>query len=142
MKSKKKKKSSKVLVADRDHRSARNLQSALCFRGYEVLTAKSKQDVLKKLDRHHIPIVIMDLELEDAEGLDVIQEIKVSFPSTDIIITSDDNDPDREGLVRDSDIFYYCLKPCDPRELEMAIRSSEQTKKEVDNNYTNIAVDY
>jgi len=43
---------------------------------------------LRKLDRHTPDIVIVDISLEDAHGLDLVEEIRSRFPNVRIIIFS------------------------------------------------------
>ncbi len=48
----------------------------------------SAQEALEKIGRHPPDVVIVDISLEDAHGLDVVEDIRSQFPDTRVIIFS------------------------------------------------------
>jgi len=48
----------------------------------------SARQALKRIERHPPDVVIVDISLEDAHGLDVVEEIRTRFPDTRVIIFS------------------------------------------------------
>ena len=66
----------KILVVDDEPSVTGSLEVILSGAGYEVLTANSFAAATAILDRTSVDLVITDLRLADASGIDVIRHIK------------------------------------------------------------------
>jgi len=64
------------------------LRRALENAGYPVVEAQSGKEALAQIERKSIDLLITDLAMPDGEGLEVIREIKRSFPALEIIAIS------------------------------------------------------
>ena len=70
----------KILVTDDNKRITDLLGKMLAMKGYEVMTAESGQESIKKIRSFAPDLVIMDIMLPDMQGSDVVREVK-SHPS-------------------------------------------------------------
>jgi DNA-binding NarL/FixJ family response regulator len=91
----------RVLIAD-DHPLYRdalgNLLTA-AFDDVEVAECETITAALAQLQGGRIDLVLLDLSLPDAEGLDGLRRLRQASPATPVIICSANDDPQ---LVRDS----------------------------------------
>ena len=76
----------KLLIIDDEERLRNLLARILQLEGYEVLTASTGKEGLRKLQQEIIPVVISDVKLPDVNGIDLTSQIKTSWPATEIIV--------------------------------------------------------
>ena len=78
---------SKILVVD-DENDLRQLLAAVLGEHYDVSQAGSGA-TLKKLFPQPAPdVVLLDVKLPDADGLDLLTQIKRRWPDTEVILLS------------------------------------------------------
>jgi len=70
-----------VLVVDRDPDVASLIETYLVKRGYDVLTAHSAQAATQLAAQHRPRAITLDVMLDDADGFDLLQQLK-SHPDT------------------------------------------------------------
>jgi len=90
----------RILVAD-DHplyRSALGNVVSDAFDDVEVLECEDISSALELLESAAIDLVLLDLSMPDANGLDGVARLRAAGPATPIVICSAQDDPD---LVRD-----------------------------------------
>ena len=98
-----------------DERSATGaLDLILSEAGFEVLTAESLAESIKILRNASVDLVITDLRLSDASGIDLITHIKSETPDTEVILMTAYGSIDItiEAIKRGA--YYYLEKPCTP----------------------------
>ena len=78
----------RVLAVDDDRLIRLNLSLLLGREGLEVDTAASCREARSLLDRRLYGVVVTDLDLPDASGLEVVKWAKESSPDTKIILIS------------------------------------------------------
>src|ERR1700712_700024 len=76
----------KLLIIDDEERLRNLLARILQLEGYDVLVAANGKEALKKLQQEAIPVVISDVKLPDANGIELTAQIKASWPATEIIV--------------------------------------------------------
>ena len=76
----------KLLIIDDEERLRNLLARILQLEGYDVLTAANGKEGLRKLQQETIPVVISDVKLPDANGIELTAQIKASWPATEIIV--------------------------------------------------------
>ena len=73
----------RILIVD-DEEMIRLLYRA----GYEVDTASSGAEAIKKVSQGDFGLVVLDIELSDMSGLEVLQKLRKIAPETHIILNS------------------------------------------------------
>ncbi|NNJ63671.1 MAG: response regulator transcription factor [Dactylosporangium sp.] len=97
----------RLLIVDDDERLALALRGALRRRGYEVAHVTTAASALAS---RHYDLVLLDLGLPDADGLDVCRQLRTSRDIGIIIITGRAKSQDRVlGLAAGAD--DYVVKP-------------------------------
>lgn len=75
-----------ILIID-DEDQLRNLLARLLGReGYTVLEAKDAKAAWKLLEKEEIQVILSDVKLPDAHGVELTQAIKAKYPETEIIV--------------------------------------------------------
>jgi DNA-binding NtrC family response regulator len=75
-----------VLIIDDDKALQTLLSRIISKEGFTVLTAGDAQSGLKILDKEQVMVVMSDVNLPDANGIELVQTIKTKFPFTEIIV--------------------------------------------------------
>ena len=75
-----------VLVVDDDHDMRALLRDVLEEHGYKVTLAHNGQEALKSLREGEYPVVLTDLRMKGIQGIELLAEIKRSFPDTNVIL--------------------------------------------------------
>ena len=78
--------SQNVLVVDDDHDMRALLRDVLEEHGYKVTLAPNGQEALKNLREGEYPVVLTDLRMKGIQGIELLAEIKRSFPDTNVVL--------------------------------------------------------
>ena len=107
----------RILIIDDQRPILMTLEALLKRHDYEVDTAPTWSQGLKLLSSKSPALLLLDLQLPDAEGLEVLDQIKTEFPGTQIIIlTAHDSLHNAiESIKRGA--YHFISKPYAPEEL-------------------------
>jgi len=102
----------RILVVDDDRDVRDALLTILTETGFQVLTAENFAESLKILAETQFDLVLTDLCLPDATGMDVISHVKNETPATEVILMTGHGSLDVtiEAIKRGA--YYYIEKPC------------------------------
>ena len=90
--------------------------------GYEVSAASSGEEMQRLLSRHHIDLLLLDISLPDADGLQLTMQLRQTYELGIILVTGRDTEVDRIlGLEIGAD--DYVTKPFNERELLARVKS-------------------
>lgn len=76
----------KLLIIDDEERLRNLMARVLQLEGYEVLTAPTAKEGLKKLQLDTINVVLSDVKLPDINGIELTERIKKNWPATEVIV--------------------------------------------------------
>ena len=107
----------RVLVIEDDAAIRRGLVDALRFQGYQVSQAADGREGLALALQPDHDLLLLDLVLPGTQGLDILHEVRLAFPTLPVIIlTARGEEADRvDGLRLGAD--DYVVKPFSVREL-------------------------
>lgn len=112
----------RILMIEDDHRLAAMVRAYLGEAGFEVVVADDAARGLAHLDRQRYDLVLLDLMLPDADGLDVCRRVRAGSDVPIVMATARGDIADLVvGLELGAD--DYVAKPFDPRELLARIRA-------------------
>ncbi len=100
----------KVLCVDDDPAITELLSMLLQTQAFEVFTANSGEDGIKKIRDKSLHIVILDLMMPGVDGWQVCKEVR-KFSNVPIIILSALNDPEMIARALDAGADDYLVKP-------------------------------
>ncbi len=107
----------RVLIIDDERPVLMTLEAFLKRHGYHVDTAPTASQGLKLLRSKPSTLVLLDLQLPDADGLETLEQIKAEVPETQVIIlTAHDSLHNAiESIKRGA--YHFISKPYAPEEL-------------------------
>lgn len=111
----------KILIVDDDSSIRKFLELSLENSGYEIFTASNGKEALSMVNNHKPNIVILDLNLPDISGYEVLQQIRKDSSVPVIMLTIEDNDEEKVKLL-DAGADDYLTKPFSIQELLARIR--------------------
>ncbi len=121
----------RILMIEDDHRLASMVRTYLADAGFEVAVADDAARGLRHLEKQTYDLVLLDLMLPDADGLEVCRRIRAGSSVPVIMVTAKGDITDRVvGLELGAD--DYLAKPFDPRELLARIRAVMRRRHERD----------
>ncbi|MEW6067445.1 MAG: response regulator [Nitrospirota bacterium] len=118
----------KVLVVDDEVAFADTLAQRLKIRDLNVMTAYNGEDALLKLKEDKSDVVILDLRMPGMHGLEVLQEIRKSYPDIQVIVLTGHGTERDEEEVKQLGGFDLIRKPADINHLEHKIRKAFREK--------------
>jgi response regulator of citrate/malate metabolism len=82
--------------------------------GFEVVgVAHTGKDALEAVERLRPDLVVLDLFLPDLSGLDVLQQIRRTYPRTDVIMVTAAKDANSLLQAMQQGVVHYIVKPFD-----------------------------
>ena len=84
----------KILLIDNSESIRQDLKATLEGEGYEVLTAETGREGLEIFARERPSIILVEINMADVDGIEVLKRLKEQNPDVQVIVTSDDNEVD------------------------------------------------
>jgi DNA-binding NtrC family response regulator len=95
-----------IMVVDDERPAREGLELTLSAEGHEVVLAASGAEALETLKRRPVDVIITDLKMPGISGLDLLAEVRRSWPDLDVIMIT--------GFATvDSAISSFRLGACD-----------------------------
>ena len=117
-----------LLIVDDDDPFRLRLARAMEKKGFQVKDAKSVENAINLVKSGAPKFALVDLRLEDGNGLDVVQEIKKAKNDSRIVmLTGYGNLPTAVAAVKAGAIDYMA-KPVDADDVESALLASPESK--------------
>lgn len=115
----------KVLVVDDDTNIRQHFTEELSDEGHQVSAVDSGHQLLSIIDRFEPDVVILDIKLEDYDGLDLLKEIQREYYDLPVILCSAYGTYkfDQRSVGAD----YYVVKSFDLSKLKSAINKAVKT---------------
>lgn len=111
----------RILVVDDDASLRRILELQLEEAGYDVLTARDAAEALARLEEGAPALVITDLKMPGASGLDLLQALRSRHPELTIIITAFGSIETAVEAMK-AGAYDYLTKPIDYEQLLLVVR--------------------
>ena len=107
----------RILIVDDERPILLTLEALLSRHNYQVETAATAASGLKILKEKATALVLLDLQLPDAPGLETLDQIKTDHPETQVIILTahDTLNNAIESIKRGA--YHFISKPYAPEEL-------------------------
>jgi two-component system, NtrC family, response regulator PilR len=107
----------RILIIDDERPILMTLEALLSRRGFQVETAATAANGLRLLKAKKPALVLLDLQLPDAEGLHMLEQIKADHAETQVIILTahDSLNNAIESIKRGA--YHFISKPYAPEEL-------------------------
>ena len=119
-----------ILVVDDDPLFCKTLKDILQSRNYQVDTEVDPEKVLGHMEQKYELVVVLDLKLGDADGLDVLREIRMRYPTKPVVLVTGYREEMTAAIEQGLQIgAYTCLyKPLATEELIGIIKEISRNK--------------
>ncbi|MDA8138574.1 MAG: response regulator [Desulfobacteraceae bacterium] len=124
-----------VLVVDDEPRIRDGLNRVLKPMGYRVFTAARGREALELMAQQNVAIVVLDLQLPDVSGMEVLRAIKQDYPRVVVIIITGFGTVQTAAEAMRNGAYDLLPKPFEPDQLRIAIhraREKMQLEKEAE----------
>jgi DNA-binding NtrC family response regulator len=133
-------KKGRVLIVD-DEASIRSLLNTVLDTDYTVSEADSGAALKKLLLAEPVDVILLDLNLKDSHGLDLLPLIKKSWPDTEVIVLTGEATYDTAVQATKRGAFHFINKPFNQDNLLVTIeRAIENRQQKEENNSLRRAV--
>ncbi len=103
-----------LLIVDDDHDFCCSLCDVLRERSFRVGIAGSAQEAVQQMNRHEFPIVLVDWQLPDADGLQLLEQIREQHPQVRTMLLTGHRHEFSQRLEKTAmsgvDVFYKPLE--------------------------------
>tara|TARA_B100000579_G_scaffold90947_1_gene71792 strand:- start:234 stop:797 length:564 start_codon:yes stop_codon:yes gene_type:complete len=121
-------KDNSLLIVDDDNPFRERLSRAMEKKGFQVSQAESVKTGIDSVKSKKPAFAVVDLRLNDGNGLQVVKEIQTNNPSSRIImLTGYGNIPTAVAAIKEGAIDYLA-KPADADDVEKALLADPNTK--------------
>jgi len=110
-----------ILIIDDEVSLLESLYMFMTEKGYDVKTAACASEGMEKAEALKPDTIILDIRLPDADGLDLLAELKKRAPETGVIMITAFHDMDTTVTAIKRGATEYITKPIDADELEKAV---------------------
>ena len=123
-----------LLIVD-DELGARQSLEVILEDDYRVLSAMNGHEALAILQREAIDLVLLDVNMPDMDGLEVLEKIKEQDDETDVIMVSALNLARQAADAIKSGAYDYITKPYEPEDILSTVNrviSKQRLHRELD----------
>ena len=118
-----------VLIIDDDLSFQNLLTRIISKEGYNVLTADDATNGLKILSKEEVSIVMSDVNLPDANGIELVEIIKAKYPNIEVIVLTGYGKISDGVTAIKNGAFDYLVKGDDnPKIIPLLSRAREKSK--------------
>jgi len=110
-----------ILVADGDEASARFVASFLLQARLRAYPTARGLDAMRLVTRFRLGLAVVDVDLLDMPGSDLVRKLRTVEPSLPIVMTTSDYSPETEVQARQLGIIQYIHKPVDLQRLDRVV---------------------
>jgi len=120
----------KILIIDDDEGVVYTLSRLVKEMGYDVDHAFTIRDGLLKVSTVTFDLVLLDVNLPDGSGLDIINDILYNSEYVQVIIMTAFSDPDGARLAIENGVWDYIEKPATPQKFKLQISRALQFQEQ------------
>ena len=132
---------SAVFVIDDDRALCRSLKIQLEGMGHEVQYAVCASDGIAELSNGQPDMVLLDLNLPDGNGMDVLRDLQKRYPDLPVVMITGQQDTKSTIQAMRSGAFDYIRKPCDIDDIVVLLEKLQLTTTSKKTRFPEVAID-
>src|SRR5579871_2158984 len=121
--------SASVLIADDEALIRQSIRSLLAEEGFDVGVAASGAEAWARFQETRPDVVLLDLVLGDADGLDLLRKMKQEAPDTKVILISAHGSIESAVTAMKLGGYDFIKKPFELEEIVAAVRNAVRTSR-------------
>jgi DNA-binding response OmpR family regulator len=103
-----------VMMVEDDPDDRQIYGTILCYNGFDVVLVPNGSGALRSLDLYHPDLIVLDLGLPDASGIEVCRELSREVPGVPVIALSGFSRNMMGERAQDAGFISYIEKPTNP----------------------------
>jgi DNA-binding response OmpR family regulator len=107
----------RILVVDDERAVRMMLETALRAQGYRVQAASSGREAHDLLESEEFDLLLLDLQLGDTDGIEILRETKSRWPFTEVILLTAHGSINSAIAALRYGAFDYLLKPAQIQDI-------------------------
>lgn len=107
----------RILVVDDERTVRMMLETALRAQGYRVQCAASGNEARELLTSEEFDLLLLDLQLGDTDGIEILRETKERWPNTEVILLTAHGSINSAIAALRHGAFDYLLKPAQVHDI-------------------------
>jgi len=124
----------RILIVDDEDIFLDQLSVALKSMGAEIFTAKNGVEALQRLVEKDFNIILVDLRMPRMDGLELLENIKKTYPAAAVVIISGYGDIPQVVKAMKLGAYDFLQKPFDLDLLELSLKKILQTQDLIEEN--------
>jgi DNA-binding NtrC family response regulator len=119
----------RLLLVDDEEGYVNVLANRMALRGVDVIKSYSGSEAIRILRKNDFDVAVLDLKMEDMDGLEVLKIFKKMDPELMVIMLTGHGSAQAASDGISLGAFDYLTKPCDFNELLDKIRKAYLERK-------------
>src|SRR5579863_2883515 len=121
--------SASVLIADDEALIRQSIRALLSEEGFDVNAAASGAEAWSRFQEARPDVVLLDLVLGDADGLDILRRMKQEAPDTKVILISAHGSIESAVAAMKLGGYDFIKKPFELEEIVAAVQNAIRTTR-------------
>ena len=123
----------KILIVD-DEADLRAMLKSILEDDYSITLAEDAAALQRYYSQDVPDVVLLDLKLPDANGLDLLPQIKKTWPETEVIVLTGEATFDAAVQATKRGAYHFINKPFDTQALQVTIERAIETRQQKEEN--------
>lgn len=115
-----------ILIVDDEETITDILSKFAEISGFQADVSMTGGDAIQQVEAKEYDLVLLDVNLPDIEGIELIAKIQAIHPNIKIVIMTGENNRERELQARQHNIAYYLVKPFSYEEIRAVFIHAEK----------------
>ncbi len=112
-----------ILIVDDEAAVLHFFQKDLQRAGFQVTSVASGEQALERIAQQEFDLALLDLQLQDMSGLDILEQLQQQWPATPVIIITAHASLETAVKALRQGAHDYLIKPCSIDELHNSVRA-------------------
>jgi DNA-binding response OmpR family regulator len=112
----------RILIVDDERFFRKAIRDALAGEGYEIELAATGAEALERLEGSPVVVMVLDVQLPDQSGLDVLRHVQEQQPEVRVVVLSAHTDQEYVLEALRLGACDYLAKPLHEEELRLSVR--------------------
>jgi DNA-binding response OmpR family regulator len=120
-----------ILVVDDERAVRMMLEAALRAQGYRVQTAATGTQAQEMLTEDEFDLVLLDLQLGDTDGIEILRDVKRRWPLTEVILLTAHGSINSAIAALRHGAYDYLLKPAQVQDIRERVERALDERRKV-----------
>jgi DNA-binding NtrC family response regulator len=120
---------SKILIVDDEPFNLDLLEQELTDRGYSIERAGNGAEALKKFESFHPDLILLDYQMPDMNGIDVLKELRSRGHETPIVLVTAYGSIERAVQAMREGAYDFIPKPFEPDHMALVVEKALEREK-------------